>query len=259
VRWSRDRGLTRAEERRLVIAAKDGRRDELERLIETFQPSIGRIARLYRAAPAISRAELMQQGVVGLLRALERFDPDMEVPFWAYASWWVRQAMQQLVAELSRPMVLSDRALRQLARIKQAERNCGQRSGHQPSSSALAHETGLPHTQIGRLRAAERPTIGLDQPVSDEGRDTFADLLPDPDAERPFDLVTVRLAVDELPKLLEALTDRERAIVRARFGLDGRECTLGELGGRFGISAERVRQIEQAALAKLRERSTQSA
>jgi DNA-directed RNA polymerase sigma subunit (sigma70/sigma32) len=165
--------------------------------------------------------------------------------------------MQQLVAELSRPLVLSDRALRQLARIKRAERDCGQRSGHQPSSLALVRETGLPSTQIASLRAAERATVGLDEPVGHDGRETFADLLADPGVDDPCDLVATRLAVQELPKLLEALTERELAVVRGRFGLDGRECTLVELGERLGVSAERVRQVEQAALDKLRKRSTQ--
>jgi RNA polymerase sigma factor (sigma-70 family) len=256
VRWSRNQGLTQAAERRLVAEARKGHPAQVERLIEAFQPSIAGIARMYRTAPAVSRAELMQQGVVGLLRALKRYDPDKGVPFWAYASWWVRQAMQQLVAELSRPMVLSDRALRQLARIKQAERDCGQRSGHQPSSSALASETGLPYTQIVRLRAAERTTVGLDQPVGPDGRETFAELLPDPSADDPYDQVAATLAVEELPTLFEVLSERERVVLRARFGLDGREHTLVELGEQLGVSAERVRQVEQAALAKLRERST---
>jgi RNA polymerase primary sigma factor len=256
VPWVHNRGLTRAAERRLVLEARDGRPDQVERLIEAFQPSIAHIARLYRTAPAISNAELMQQGVVGLLRALARYDPDLGVPFWAYASWWVRQAMQQLVAELSLPVVLSDRALRQLARIKRAERDCGQRSGHQPSSSALARETGMPSTQIGRLRAAERATVGLDEPVGQGGRETLGDCLADPGVDDPCDLVATRIAVQELTKLLEVLTERERTVVRARFGLDGHESTLAELGERFGVSAERVRQIEQAGLDKLRQRST---
>jgi RNA polymerase primary sigma factor len=254
---ARNGELTQAAERRLVVEARNGHPDQLERLIEAFRPSIAGMARLYRSAPAISSAELMQQGVVGLLRALDRYDPGKGVPFWAYASWWVRQSMQQLVAELSRTMVLSDRALRQLARIKQAERDSGQGMGRQPSASALARETGVPATQIGSLRAAERPAVGLDERVGHDGRETVADHLADAGAEDPCDVVAARLAVEELPRLLEALTARELAVVRGRFGFDEPECTLVELGERLGVSAERVRQIEQAALAKLRERSTQ--
>jgi RNA polymerase primary sigma factor len=163
--------------------------------------------------------------------------------------------MQQLVAELSRPVVLSDRAMRQLARIKQAERDWGQRSGHGPSTSTLAAETGVPHSQIDLLRAAERPAAGLDEPVGRDGGDTFADLLADPGADEPHEVAVFRLAAEELPGLLETLTERERTVVRGRFGFDGHDSTLGEIGGQLGVSAERVRQVEQAALAKLRDRS----
>jgi RNA polymerase primary sigma factor len=253
---ARSRGLTPTAERTLVIDAREGRAGQRERLVEAFRPSIAGIARFYKSAPSVTTAELMQEGVVGLLRALERYDTSMEVPFWAYASWWVRQAMQQLVAELSRPVVLSDRALRQLARIKQAERDCGQRSGHGPSTSALATETGVPCSQIDRLRAAERAAVGLDEPVGRDGRDTFAEFLADPGADDPHEAAVFRLAADELPSILETLTERERAIVRGRFGFDGHDFTLAELGDRLGVSAERVRQVEQAALAKMRDRST---
>jgi RNA polymerase sigma factor (sigma-70 family) len=254
---SRSRGLTQAAERRLVSEARDGHPEQIERLIEAFQPSIAGIARLYRTAPGISHADLMQQGVVGTLCALDRYDPEIGSPFWAYASWWVRQAMQQLVAELSRPIVLSDRALRQLARIKRAERDCGQRSRHEPNASTLASETGVTCSQIDQLRAADRAPVGIDEPVGRDGRWTFAELIVDPEAEDPHELAAHHLAVEELPALLGALTERERTVVRARFGLDGREYTLAELGKRLGLSAERVRQVEQATLAKLRERSTQ--
>ncbi|HEY1515750.1 MAG TPA: sigma factor, partial [Solirubrobacteraceae bacterium] len=94
---------------------------------------IASVARAYRRSTAVGREELTQEGVVGLLRALDRYDPDRGVPFWGYAAWWVRQAMQQVVSELSAPMVLSDRALRQLARVKHAQRRFEQTSGREPS------------------------------------------------------------------------------------------------------------------------------
>jgi RNA polymerase primary sigma factor len=245
---------TPAAERALVVEAQE-HAERRGRLVEVFEPSIATIARLYcRSAPAVSRAELMQEGVVGLLRALERYDVETGVPFWAYASWWVRQAMQQLVSELSGPMVLSDRALRQLARIKQAERDCGQRSGYQPATSMVALETGLPPAQIERLRAAERTAIGVDEPVGGDGGGTLAELLADPLAEDPCDVATDTVLAEQLPWLLEALTEREHVVMRARFGFDGPERTLAEIGARLGVSAERVRQVEQAALARLRER-----
>jgi RNA polymerase sigma factor (sigma-70 family) len=256
-RWSRTPRLTQAAERRLVSEAQAGHPEQVERLIELFQPTIGGIARLYRGTPGVGHAELMQQGVVGLLRALGRYDPEIGVPFWAYASWWVRQALQQLVAELSRPVVLSDRALRQLARIKQVERDYGQRSHHQPSASTLAFETGVTCSQIDRLRAADRAPAGFDEPVGGDGGGTFAEQLADPDAEDLHGLAAYALAAQELPDLIATLTERERVVVRARFGFDGCESTLAELGKRLNLSAERVRQVEQTALVKMRAGSTQ--
>src|SRR4051812_6795446 len=126
-----------AAELQLVIAAKERGSDARATLIETFTPLVGSVARIYRGS-SVSRAELMQEGVVGLLRALERYDAELGTPFWAYASWWVRQAMQQLVSELTRPVVLSDRAVRQLARIKDARRELLQANGGEPTIGQLA-------------------------------------------------------------------------------------------------------------------------
>jgi RNA polymerase sigma factor (sigma-70 family) len=246
-------GLSPAAERRLVAAAGRGDDDARRRLVEAFLPAIGGVARLYRGTPGVGREELMQDGVVGLLRALDRYDPTLGTPFWAYASWWVRQAMQQLVAELSRPIVLSDRALRQLARVKHAERQCGQRSGRQPGVDALVRESGVPRKQIDSLIAADRTAAGLDQPIDDQGRQTLADVVGDPASDDPVESMPLRLVADELPHLLSLLTERERVIVRERFGFDGEEHTLRHLARRLGVSAERVRQVEQVALGKLRD------
>src|SRR6185437_4673215 len=106
-----------------------------------FMPLIGSVASIYRGSRAVDRGELTQEGVVGLLSALERFDPDRGTPFWAYACWWVRQAMQQLVSELTRPVVLSDRALRQLARVKDARREHTHAHSREPCSAELAEHT----------------------------------------------------------------------------------------------------------------------
>src|SRR4051794_11966076 len=101
----------------LVLAAQARAGPERDRLVGAYLPLIGSVARTYVATGNVERRELMQEGIVGLLRALQRFDPEFGVSLWAYASWWVRQAMQQLVSEMARPIVLSDRALRQLARL----------------------------------------------------------------------------------------------------------------------------------------------
>jgi RNA polymerase sigma factor (sigma-70 family) len=215
---------------------------------------IGSVARTYFHVPGVDRSELMQEGVVGVLRALERFNPDLGTPFWAYASWWVRQAMQQLVSELSRPVVLSDRALRQLARVRDARRSFLRVHSREPSLAELASESELTMLQLQRLLVAERQPRGLAEPIDESTRAgaTFGDLLCDPGAEEAFEELAMRLGAAEVPRLLARLTGRERTVVEARYGLRGPERTLRELGQLMGVSAERVRQIEQTALEKMR-------
>jgi RNA polymerase sigma factor (sigma-70 family) len=197
----------------------------------------------------------MQEGVVGVLRALERYDPDLGTPFWAYASWWVRQAMQQVVSELSRPVVLSDRALRQLAHVREARRSFARAHAREPSVQELAAASELTLEQLHRLSVVERPSRGLQEPIDDTpggGGATFADTLCDPRAEEAYEELGARMGAAEVPRLLEQLSDRERQVVEGRYGLLSQELTLRELGETMGISAERVRQIEQTALEKMR-------
>jgi RNA polymerase primary sigma factor len=249
------RRLPLGQERRLVRAAEDGDEGAREQLVEAFMPSIAGVARIYRSSPAVDRGELIQEGVVGLLRALGRYDPTRGTPFWGYASWWVRQAMQQLVAEVTRPVVLSDRALRQLARVKDARRTYLQAHGREPSTRDLAATTGLTREQIENLVAVERTPRALEEPLG-EGGDTdarFGDLIADPGAEDEYERVDRRLDIEDMPNLPNLLCPRERTVLRARFGLDGREQTLREVAGTLHLSAERVRQIEERALEKLRE------
>ena len=247
--------LSLESERELVQGAKAGDDEARDRLIEAFMPLVGGVARIYRGSPAVDRSELMQEGVVGLLRALRRYDLGQGTPFWAYASWWVRQAMQQLVSELTRPVVLSDRAARQLARVKDARREHLQACGREPSLTELADGAHLPRRQVENLIVAERSPRGLEEPVKgDEGTVcTFGDLLADPQAEAAFERVPHHSEVDQVRRLLKGLSERERTILHGRFGLDCAELTLRELAERLGVSAERVRQIEERALSRLRE------
>jgi RNA polymerase primary sigma factor len=242
-------------ERRLVAAAIRGDSADRGRLVDAFLPSIGSIARRYRGCPAVSRNELMQEGVVGLLRALQRYDADRGTPFWAYASWWVRQAMQGLVAELGRPVVLSDRALRQLARVKNAHREHLQTHGCEASMKDVAAATGLSSTQIENLTAVDRTPRALDQRIAGEdgGGATFGEFLADPRAENDYQAIFSRMDIQELRRAVPGrLCERERTVLRDRYGIGCEEHTLQEIATRLGVSAERVRQIEQKALEKLR-------
>jgi RNA polymerase primary sigma factor len=243
-----------AVERRLIEAAQAGDRRAREELVEAFLPLIAGVARVYRGSETITRLELMQEGVVGLLRALERYDPSLAVPFWGYATWWVRQAMQQLIAELTRPIVLSDRALRQLSQLKRAHGEYVAEHRREPTADELAERTSLSHAQVGEMLALERLPRSMEEPVSGtEGEvGAFGELLADPLAADAYEQLLDNAEIEQIRALLGSLNDRERMILRARYGLDGPEQSLRDLGEQIGLSAERVRQIEQRALAKLR-------
>jgi RNA polymerase primary sigma factor len=246
--------LAQPAEHRLVERARAGAPRARDELVEAFLPLIAGVARAYRGSAGITRVELLQEGVVGLLRALERYDPSLGVPFWGYASWWVRQAMQQLVAELTRPIVLSDRTLRQLAQLKRAHREFVQRHGREPTGGELAADTGLSHEQVSDLLAVERLPQSLDEPIAGAEGDlgAFGDLLVDPLADDAYEQLLTDSEIEQVRALLGTLSDRERAVLRSRYGLEGPEQSLREVGDRLGLSGERVRQIEQRALGKLR-------
>jgi RNA polymerase primary sigma factor len=247
--------ITPARERKLVLAAKGRDPRARSELVECFEPFIASVARIYRGSPSVDRTELMQEGVVGLLTALERYDPSLGTPFWAYASWWVRQSMQRLVAELGRPVVLSDRALRQLARVKDAHSECLRSRGREPTLREIAVDTGFSTQQVESLLAVERPPRALEDPRHRDGGspDPLVETVADPRAEDEYDRVLPGLEAEKLRHLRGDLCEREGDILRSRFGLDGPEQTLREIGARLGLSAERVRQIEERALDRLRE------
>jgi RNA polymerase primary sigma factor len=245
-------------ERRLIDAAQAGDRRAREELVEAFLPLIAGVARVYRGSQTITRLELMQEGVVGLLRALERYDPALGVPFWGYAAWWVRQAMQQLIAELTRPLVLSDRALRQLSQLKRAHGEYLVEHGREPSGNQLADRTGLSHAQVADMLALERVPQSMDEAVQGTEGDVgaFGELLADPLAGDAYEQLLDDVEIEQIRALLGSLNDRERMVLRARHGLDGPEESLRDIGERIGLSGERVRQIEQRALGKLRAAAT---
>jgi RNA polymerase primary sigma factor len=247
--------LTAQQERELVMATEGGDADASRKLVEAFLPGIAALSRRIYGGVGVEREELVHEGVAGLLVAARRYDTGRSTPFWAYASFWVRKAMQELVAEVARPVALSDRAVRQLGQIRSARRDHLQAHGTEPTARDLSDATGLTSAQVERLQATERTPRGLAESVSADGgtRATVGDLIVDPVAEQAYEEVLDHIEVGAVRDLADRLDGRERAVVRAHYGLGQPPETLTQIGGELGLTAERARQIEVGALEKLRE------
>lgn len=237
------RQLTLRQERDLVIGAEAGDAEACRQLVAAFLPAIASVASRFPSGSSVERQELMQEGVAGLLFAARRFDTGRNTPFWGYASFWVRKAMQELVAELTRPVALSDRAVRAGAQLRTARCEYLRDYGTEPTSEELSRATGLTLGQIESLDATEQVPSG----------DGAADLIVDPVAEQAFDQVLDEMEMREMRHFADGLDERERAVLRAHYGLGEPVKTLNEIGGALGLTAERARQIELEALQKLRE------
>ena len=243
----------RERERALVAAAEGGDEDACRQLIESFLPAIQGLARRFAAGGGIQQTELTQEGIAGLLFAVRRYDARMGTPFWAYASFWVRKAMQDLLAELKRPVALSDHAVRGLAQIRAARRDYIDAHASEPTADQLAGATGFSRAHLDSLLAVERPPRPFDEPVgTDAAGDlaTLGDTLADPEAEEEYRHVLDEIAVREFAR---GLDERERTVLWRHYGLGWPPQTLTQIGTSLGLTAERVRQIEAGALQKLRE------
>ena len=243
--------LSARQERELVIAAECGDSDACRKLVEAFLPAIAGLALGFHGA-GVERRDLLHEGVAGLLFAARRYDVGLNTPFWAYATFWVRKAMQEFVADVARPVSLSDRAVRELARIRRARHEYQQTHRADPTADQLSRATGLTRGQLESLEAAERAPSAVHDPA-------IGETVADPTAEHAYQQVLDELEIGYLRDLTDELDERERAVVRAHYGLGEQAQTLGEIGAALGLTAERARQIEAGALSKLRSRLSRAA
>jgi RNA polymerase sigma factor (sigma-70 family) len=237
----------------LARRAQAGDASAREELIRRLLPLVHSTARRYQTE-GLEQADLLQEGIVGLLRALQRFDPERGVPFAAFATWWIRQALQEARSDFMRPTRLPPKALRQLSQLKSEHQRIYQSERRSAEIGELANRTNIEVDQAKALLGADARPRSLDEPIENtEGElGTLGDLLEDPLSAAAYEDVVDALAGEQLRALLSRLTEREREVVQARFGFDVPSEKLSEVGERLGVSAERVRQIEERALAKLR-------
>ncbi len=235
---------------RRAQAGDDAAREEL---LRRLLPLVHSTARRYRTE-GLDQADLLQEGIVGLLRALQRFDPERGVPFAAFATWWIRQSLQEARSDFMRPMRLPPKALRQLSQLKSEHQRIYQGERRSPELGELADRTNIELEQAEALLTADARSRSLDEPIENQDGElgTLGDLLEDPLSAAAYEDVVDTVAGEQLRALLSRLTEREREVVQARFGFDAPAEKLSEVGERLGVSAERVRQIEERALAKLR-------
>ena len=249
---SRTELLTPEEEAELAERVGRGDSEAREHMIRANLRLVVKIAQDY-ANNGLPLVDLIAEGNIGLMTAVDRFDPDRGAKFSTYSAWWINQSIKRALSNQSKTIRLPAHMVDKIARLRRISAMLTEELGRVPSDEELSEELGIPTQKISRLkRASQRPT-SLDAPVNDGEGINFGEIIGDEKAVHPLEALEEKTLMGQLGDLLEVLDEREQRIIDARYGLDGsKPLKLEEVGGEFGVTRERIRQLQAKALGKMR-------
>lgn len=244
--------LTAEEEIDLAERMSKGDPKARKRLIEANLRLVVSIAKRY-VGRGMMFLDLISEGNMGLIKAVEKFDHTKGFKFSTYATWWIRQAITRAIADQARTIRIPVHMVETITKVKKVQSQLLHKNGHDPSPEEIAEELMMPVDKVQEIMRIAQDPVSLETPIGEEEDSHLGDFIPDDDAPAPAEAANLILLKEQLNDVLSTLTDREAKVLRLRFGLeDGRTRTLEEVGKEFDVTRERIRQIEAKALRKLR-------
>lgn len=244
--------LTPAQEVELADRIKNGDREARAHMIRANLRLVVKIAQDY-ANYGLPLLDLISEGNIGLMKAVERFDPNKGGKLSTYAAWWIKQSIKRALANQSKTIRLPVHMVDKISKMRRVAMTMSEELGREPTDDELAEEIGIDRGKLSQLKSASLRPASLDAPISDDDNTEFGEIVGDDNAQTPFDLLSHKNMHNQLEGLLSVLDARERSIIDARFGLNGHKPkTLEEVGQVFGVTRERIRQLQNIALKKLR-------